>query len=971
MKIPALRRFGAGREYSTRAADGWVSQLLFAWAMWASGVVLAAAVASTDETDGASGRVRVVSAEAPPVWVRTESGPRQYVKIGLCGAAGIETEVFWQDRPVGRVRLQGGVQAEELALELVENETVGVLELRVDGEVKERRDLTLRPPRLRELWVLPHSHVDIGYTHRQDEVIDIQIANLRKAMELARASADHNEGERFKWNPEAIWVLDHFWDRVEVGERGALVQAVRRGEVGVDALYANMLTGLCRPEELAQSLRHGPRWATRTGVPVESAAICDVPGWTWGLVTMLGQAGVKYFAIGPNYSARIGTVHVWANQPFYWLSPSGQERVLCYVVDNYHFLGNLEDQVLRQVDRLARGGYDYEVAPMFWVGTWPGGEVDNAPPDAGLVDKVVAWNQKFAAPRVRIALAAEFFLELERRHAGRLPAFAGDITPYWEDGAGSTSRETGMSRASAERLAQAEQLFARMDPAGRPPAAFEEAWRNVLLYSEHTWGAHNSISHPDDPFVLDQWAVKQRFALDADRQSRELLQAAVARHGSSMPSGAGRVVDVLNTTQWPRTELVILGAAETGAALGVETDRGRTVPSQRLASGELAFVASDVPGFGARRYRLSQRAWAGSGDAWAEGLVLRNRLLIVEIDGVSGAVKSLQRRGISGDFVDAMASVALNDFRYVLGPDAQGAQPNGPVSWHVIESGPLVAAMRIESSAPGCERLVREVRLVDGLDRVEFVNHVDRKAVRDKDAVHFGFGFRVPDGVVRMETPWAVVRPNVDQLPGSCRNWFTVQRWVDVSNAERGITWAPLEAPLIQVGGITANLMGPVAREEWLTQAIESSTIYSWAQNNHWFTNYKADQPGVTTFRYLLRPHAGGYCAIDAARFGMEVSRPLVVVWTDGVRPVPAPGLRLSSDQVAVETIKVTEDGAGTLVRLFGVTGRSTKVRLDWDGPKSAGMWLTDLSEQRLRRAERMIEVPGYGVTMVRIDHER
>ncbi|MCL4180295.1 MAG: hypothetical protein KJ072_21445 [Verrucomicrobia bacterium] len=46
-------------------------------------------------------------------------------------------------------------------------------------------------------------------------------------------------------------------------------------------------------------------------------------------------------------------------------------------------------------------------------------------------------------------------------------------------------------------------------------------------------------------------------------------------------------------------------------------------------------------------------------------------------------------------------------------------------------------------------------------------------AVPEKDSVHLGFGFQVPGGTARMETPWAVVRPNVDQLSGACRNWFT------------------------------------------------------------------------------------------------------------------------------------------------------------------------------------------------------
>ena len=138
-----------------------------------------------------------------------------------------------------------------------------------------------------------------------------------------------------------------------------------------------------------------------------------------------------------------------------------------------------------------------------------------------------------------------------------------------------------------------------------------------------------------------------------------------------------------------------------------------------------------------------------------------------------------------------------------------------------------------------------------------------------------------------METPWAIVRPNEDQLPGSNRNWFTVQRWLDVSNADSGISLAPLDAPLVEIGGITANLLGSVPSDRWMTRALDSQTIYSWAQNNHWHTNYKADQPGETTFRYVLRPHAGGYAAAESARFGMETSRPLLAVASDAKSALP------------------------------------------------------------------------------------
>jgi alpha-mannosidase len=308
----------------------------------------------------------------------------------------------------------------------------------------------------------------------------------------------------------------------------------------------------------------------------------------------------------------------------------------------------------------------------------------------------------------------------------------------------------------------------------------------------------------------------------------------------------------------------------------------------------------------------------------------------------------------------------LNAYRYVLGTNSVGALGNGPVTLRVLEAGPLVATLRVESDAPGCERLIRDIRLVDGLDRVEFFNRVDRKSVREKDGVHFGFAFAVPRGEVRMETPWGVVRPDVDQLPGANRNWYTVQRWVEVSNRRMGVTWSPLDAPLMEVGGLTANLLGSVALHEWRTNAVRSSTIYSWAQNNHWHTNYKIDQPGLTTFRYALRPHRGGYSASEAARFGIETSRPLIAGPATPQDPPPGSLFTVSSPDVLVESVKVSDDGQALILRLFGVSGKTERVRLTWDAQRPESLWMTDLTERRRAPAARTLEVPGYGVVSLR-----
>ena len=128
-----------------------------------------------------------------------------------------------------------------------------------------------------------------------------------------------------------------------------------------------------------------------------------------------------------------------------------------------------------------------------------------------------------------IATTTEMFREFEKRYADKIPVVSGDFTPYWEDGAASSARETALNRTSAERLVQAETLWAMLRPQRYPAEQFLEAWRNVLLYDEHTWGARQyNVTDYNAPFIVDQWKIKQAFALDGDAQSRKLLSTVLA-----------------------------------------------------------------------------------------------------------------------------------------------------------------------------------------------------------------------------------------------------------------------------------------------------------------------------------------------------------------------------------------------------------------------------------------------------------
>ena len=214
--------------------------------------------------------------------------------------------------------------------------------------------------------------------------------------------------------------------------------------------------------------------------------------------------------------------------------------------------------------------------------------------------------------------------------------------------------------------------------------------------------------------------------------------------------------------------------------------------------------------------------------------------------------------------------------------------------------------------------------------------------MRAKEGVHFGFGFQVPDGVVRMDVPWGVVRPQLDQIPGACKNWFSVQRYVDISNQDFGVTLLTPDAPLTEFGGITANLIGSLSDPRaWLDKIEPSTTVYSWVMNNHWHTNYRAEQEGPTVFRYVIWPHDQRAADVQAARDSLEYSQPLLVLPACGEQPI-AVGFQLEgtpgASNVQVTAFKPSEDGKAWIVRLFGVSGneRESHTRVAQVGAQAA-----------------------------------
>ena len=911
-------------------------------------------------------------------------------------------------------RLETGYNAFYLPVRAVDKDTRVAVVVDVGGRRVSRESVALRPVIRRRIFLLPHSHVDIGYSDLQVNVEKNHWRYFEQAIELARRSQANPPEARFKWNVEVLWAAETYLRQASPEKRAAFLDAVRAGWIGIQGLLANELTGLCHPEELYRLTEFGRRLARETGVPVTSAMITDIPSYSWSLVPALAQSGVKYFSSGPNYMPnlpdrgdRIGNaMKAWADKPFYWVSPSGKEKVLFWMAGRgyswFHGLNmgrlRLENKqpVLDYMRELADAGYPYDMVQVRYT---TGG--DNGPPDPNLSDVVMAWNKDFESPKIVIATSQEMFAEFERRYGPTLREVRGDFTGYWEDGAASTALELAMNRTSANRLLQAETLWALRDPKNYPGGDFYEAWRQVVLFDEHTWGAADSISAPDGENQKTQWAYKRAFALEADRGSKRLLASVMP--AAPKPGGTRTAVDIFNTNSWERTDVVLLAKAESAAGDAVRDDAGRPVPSQRLSTGELAFLAERVPPLGAKRFFLTTgSATKIAGGARAAGFKLENGSISLALDPKTGAVTSLAWTGAPGtDFVDASSGRGLNEYLYVPGRDprqakgvkgrafgsplARGlyprastaemdprAKPGAPaaverISVEVGEPGPLIASLVVTSNAPGTRALRRDLRLYANIDRLDLADLIDKTSVRDKESVHIAFPFKVDGGTVRLDLGWGLVRPDTDQIAGACRDFIAVQNAADISSTNAGVTWVSLDAPLVEVGAMTDETPIEKGGRGWRTQAGPSQTIYSYAMNNYWHTNYKADQAGAVLFRYSVRPHAA-FNAGQVVRFGMERARPLIVARAEENSPVVPSLFKVSPPGAVVTSLRPASDRNGWVVRLFNPSPTRLDAVLSAGDGSPISVFRSDPFEAKLARIAGPIRLDAHDSVALRIE---
>jgi len=876
--------------------------------------------------------------------------------------------------------------------------------------------------------ILPHVHLDVGYTDFQAKVLELHARNIDRAI----TALDHRPDYRFM--SDGHLALREFVSTRRPAQVALAATAMRAGKISANAFPFSFLTGLVTAEEVFRACYDTLALTRDLGGTFDYANLTDVPSYSAALPSLLSAVGIDSFLGIANHTRASNRAadELHLASPFLWEGPDGSE-VMAFYADHYVQLprlggdpptvSGLEDGLVRFLERFERPDYPLEVVPV--VGT----RADNEDVDDRDIDLVESWNAVYAWPTLRWATPAEYFASV-RPQADRLRRFRGDGGSYWEDGVGSAAAVIGAYRRAQMALPTAEALVGltafrspNLQPSRR---ALDEAWRDLLLGAEHTWTYAHATDFPEAEQTRDQLAWKEERITRAARTARDETLRGFSQLGELVTTN-GPTVFVFNPSSWSRTDIVEIELPP-NVALATADGSPMLVDRAEGADGMQAvrFAAEDVPALGYRSYGVVPDPYRdGSGEeplVTVEGVfgphrrraassapadvetavrsaaaasedILTERYRI-RVDS-QGRIIGLEHRATGWELLDEERGLGLGEVIRTAGPGTESGRGRGEerssltdTFWFLPEARPRLQHMdselgdisrtaggwRIltEGRLEGLESCRLEVRIHDDRDRVDVSLEMEKLRTLQKEALYVAFPFRIPAPRVRFDRQLGWIDPSVDHLPGACNEWFTTMNAVTMHGSDHGVTWSSIDAPLF--------VFDDVVRGTWPEECRpQSGTLLSWIMNNYWFTNTPPTQWGRSEFRYAFEP-VRNWDPARAFRFGSEVRSPLVAgvtSWLDkrdvGSRLLPPSGrlLTWSGPRGVIASAGGSRVDGALLVRLTEVAGEPSVAVLVHPAGAAGDAVLCDALERTVDKLDVAgdgsvaVSVPAYGVRSI------
>ena len=396
-------------------------------------------------SQGQQNQTPVFDFKNAPVLFKERGKSYQQVAV-FCNAPDTASVLFTSNgKKLLRASLQKGTNRFLLTFPAVSvpREISIITKIRNTPEIKTQ--FTLVPPKKWEIYLVQHTHTDIGYTRPQSEILAEHMRYIDYALDYCDQTDNMPDEAKFRWTCESSWVVREYLRSRSSGQVERLKKRIAEGRIEVTGMFANMAE--IADENLLYDFLKPLREISEHDIPVKTVLQNDVNGIAWCMPDYFKNTGVKFLVMGINKTRSI----LPFDMPtcFWWESPSGQ-RLLAFRADHYHTGNNFgvvskaisPERMLWHLADLDSRHYPFDKISIQFSGY----HTDNSPPSTIACELVKQWNQQYEYPKLRLATSSEFMEYVEKNHAENLPVYRNAWLDWWTDGVGSQSRETAEIR---------------------------------------------------------------------------------------------------------------------------------------------------------------------------------------------------------------------------------------------------------------------------------------------------------------------------------------------------------------------------------------------------------------------------------------------------------------------------------------------------------------------------------------------
>jgi len=789
--------------------------------------------------------------------------------------------------------------------------------------------------KIKKIYICNHSHTDIGFTDYQDACFRQHAEFVEQALDLIEKTDDYPDQAKYRWTVETTGPFMQYLKNASSSQIERFLKWHKMGRIDVAGMQYNF-TPLLNMEQMIRSLYPIQILRKEYGIEVNSAMQDDVNGISWVFADLFAQTGIDFFtiAVNPIRGARVNpfpgafewvgpsnkSVIAWNGYHYLF----GRNQV---GFGNEKFTKKLLPKYINQLENDSDYKYDF----MYCESTHPL-RVDNGPPDERMSNFIKNWNEDNKI-KMEFINVSQFGKLLRENYKDNINKQRGDWTDHWTDGPGSSSYETGLNRRTHELLLAAEAIDSinlLKNNSEWNSKRVSSIYENMTLYDEHTWGAYSSIEAPESLFTKALWNKKAWYAYNSSMETHEVLARAANNFATKIsdplydttsylaekqisqgnfnlgdhdpkeafPDTKSDELLVINTLPWERDVIVEEPEARWGAApvgiLDIFFNRASGWGGLRPIS-PVRKIACKLPAYGYKFVKINGKS--SGKDLIANNNVIENKYYKIVVNKSDGSIDEFIDKKLNHNFASIHNDHKFAEYIYeeVDSKDGRLAINNLDFSHEDffvgIKDTPYIrtkasevklnsariehesAIIDIEIKARGIKKATCKIFLESNIKALNIHWLLDKQPVCDPEAVFFAFPLNIEKSNFKLDLNGISSEPNKDQLVGTAKDWYPVHRYIDVSDDTKGLVMSSLDAPLLNLGGITAG--------KWTGKGNlepEGPHLYSWAINNHWMVNFKASQEGEIPFRFRFQTHTEPGNVSSAFRFGADSLTPPIVL---------------------------------------------------------------------------------------------